>query len=219
VTRKPSPIQRIWRRQAERIDALSLRERAIMFVSLAAALVALADFSVLSPALGAGKRLAAEVDKRNRDLATLRERVAAAEGTADTPVRRLQSAIEAARAESRALDAEIDKLGARSAEAPRVADLLERVLRRHERLALVRLDTSAPPAVASAASGAAEGTLPLHTVHLSLAGAYHDIAGYLAEIERTLPGLRWAELKLARDGDGALLTLRVQLLGDLEARS
>jgi MSHA biogenesis protein MshJ len=210
-----------WRKQAERIDALSLRERAIMFASLAAALVALADFSVLSPALATGKRLASEVEQRNRELSTLRARVAAAEGAADTPARRLQAAIEAARAESQTLEAEIARLGARSAEAPRVADLLERVLRRHERLTLVRLDTSAPPTAlaAAGAAGAAAGALPLHTVHLSLAGAYHDIAGYLAEIERTLPGLRWAELKLSRDGEGALLTLRVQLLGDLEARS
>lgn len=210
MKRTPSPF---WRKQAERIDALSLRERAIMFASLAAALVALADFAVLSPALTVHKRLAGEVEQRNRELATLRERVALADGAADTPARRLQAAIEAARSERQGLDAQIDKLGARSAEAPRVADLLERVLRRHERLTLVRLDTSAPPALA------AEGALPLHTVHLSLAGAYHDIAQYLAEIERTLPGLRWVELKLTREGDGALLALRVQLLGDLEVRS
>ncbi len=211
MTPKPFPF---WRKQAERIDALSLRERAIMFASLAAALVALADFSVLSPALATGKRLALEVERHNRELTALRERVAMAEGAADTPARRLQAAIEAARAEGHTLEAEVARLSARSAEAPRVADLLERVLRRHERLTLVRLDTSAPPTAATAA-----GALPLHTVHLGLAGAYHDIAGYLAEIERTLPGLRWAELKLSRDGEGALLTLRVQLLGDLEARS
>lgn len=204
---------RFWRKQAERIDALTLRERAIMFVSLAVALVALADFTVLSPALGLHKRLATEVAQRTQELAALRERVALASSAADTPARRLQGAIEAARAERQALDAEIDKLGARSHQAPRLADLLERVLRRHERLTLVRLDTSAPP------SPAVEGALPLSTVHLSLAGGYHDIAHYLAEIERTLPGLRWAELRLTREGEGALLTLRVQLLGDLEVRS
>ena len=36
-------MKKFWEAQAQRIDALSLRERVIMFVSVALALVALAD--------------------------------------------------------------------------------------------------------------------------------------------------------------------------------
>lgn len=217
MTASTSRFGRFAAAQAARIDALSLRERAMLFASLAAAMVAIVDFTVLSPSLEAQRRMAQTMQQRSTELDALRTRAAAAADT-DTPAAKLRQALERVRAESAALDREIATAGERSAAAPRLADLLGRVLRRHERLTLVRLDTTPPPAAVPGTGTTpptADGRPGLHTVNLSLAGHYHDLADYLAEIERTLPGLRWVEVRVARDGDGALLALRLQLLGDL----
>jgi len=49
LRRRLAPWQARWERQAKRIDALSLRERAILFLSIAAVLAAIFDTAVLSP--------------------------------------------------------------------------------------------------------------------------------------------------------------------------
>ena len=58
-----------WKAQAQRIDALSLRERAIMFVSTALALAAVVDALVVSPALKERRQLAEQSLQRTRELA------------------------------------------------------------------------------------------------------------------------------------------------------
>ncbi|MCK7499106.1 MAG: hypothetical protein MZW92_57960 [Comamonadaceae bacterium] len=81
------------------------------------------------------------------------------------------------------------------------------MLKRHDRLTLVRLTTSAPPLVDEAS-----GRLPLHTVTLSVGGSYHDLAGYIGEIERTLPEAALERPARHATTAAAALTVRVQLL-------
>ena len=63
-----------WKRQARRIDALSLRERAIMFASLAVALVAATDALVLSPRSAEQKAVATRLRAQATELMALRGR-------------------------------------------------------------------------------------------------------------------------------------------------
>lgn len=198
--------------QARRIDALSLRERAIMFVAMAAALVAVADLLVLSPALAQERRVAAQRAERLRELADLRLRTAALATSRSAPGG-LQATLQQTRNESDAAQASIDKLLAAEGDAARVSDLLERVLRRHERLKLLKLSIDkAPRADATATQPGAAG---LQTVELTIGGAYHELAAYLADIERQLSGLRVADLHISGSGGAqAVLALRVQLRAD-----
>lgn len=194
--------------QARRIDALSLRERAIMFVSLAAALVAVADAWVLTPRLAEQKTYAERMRAQSGELDTLRTQ-AAGGGAADTPAARLQSQLQEVRSQQQALDAQIrHRLSDGSAHA-QLPDLLRRVLRRHDRLLLLRLETATDTKVTTGSSLAQQG------VDIGVRGDYADLTRYVADAELAMPGLRWGELSITRDGAATELRARVYLAGEL----
>ena len=216
-------MKTFWQLQARRIDALSLRERVIMFVSIAVALTALADWLAISPMMARQKALTAQLQKQSHEMDSLRQRVAAATAGAlpDTPVGRLQKEVALANAQRDALAEQIRQQLAAPDASPQLADLLARVLRRHERLSLLRLSTTpaspttSAPGVLAAPTATADGSadLPLNGVDLSVGGEYTDLASYLAEIEKALPGLRWGELHLTGASTPPVLNVRVYLAG------
>ena len=87
LRRRLAPLQAAWERQARRIDALSLRERAILFLSLAAVLAALFDTLVLTPQSARARQRAAQQAQQAADLAQLREQFVAASRNTSDPAR------------------------------------------------------------------------------------------------------------------------------------
>ena len=209
-------MKAFWRQQAGRINARTLRERTIMFASLAVAMAAAADALVLSPQLAEQRALGGLMHQQTTDLASLRKQLGSsgAAAPADSPQGRLL----AVRKERAAVDADIRQRSTGSAAATRLPDLLAQVLRRHDRLTLLRLATAIPVAAPVAAPVAVNdgeaATLPQLGVDLSLAGSYPDLAAYLAEIETTLPGVRWSDLQISSQEQPPVLKVRVYLLGD-----
>ena len=205
--------------QARRIDGLSLRERAIMFVSLAVALVAVADALVISPRLAEQKELLAQRQAQTAQINTLRTTLAGGGAAADTPAAKLSRQLAEARARQQALDAEIARGLALGAHGARLPDLLERVLRRYERLTLLRLATVESPAhpVAKALESAlaAAGSAPAHGVEIVVRGSYPDLAQYVADTESALPALRWGALSITGGSELPVLTARVYLPGSV----
>ena len=219
---------------AHRIDALSLRERVFLFFSVAVVVVALADTLVITPQLQQQRERAQQLARQNSELAQLRSQLTATTTppASDSPTGRLQAALRAAQQERERLAAELRALGSAgpaglpaTAGPPRLADLLARVLRRHERLSLVRLAVAAPAIASAKESATAPSNSPstgpstapagLQEVDLALSGSYLALAAYLAEIEAALPGLRWGPMQVEGPPEGseagALLTLRVWL--------
>ena len=160
-----------WTRLAKRIDAMSLRERVILFLSLALVMAAVADSLVISPALDEQKALSAQLKKQAAELQ-------------DTPQGRLQREVARLHARQKALDSEIKRRLSSPDELARLPDLLEQTLRRHARLSLVKLATRED------APTSATRALRWQGVDLSVAGHYIDLMNYLSELENALPGLR-----------------------------
>lgn len=202
-----------WQTLQRRIDALTLRERAFLFVSAAVVAVAVADAVVISPLLTRQRALAAQLGAQAGELVALRQQVAVtnavtnANGGADSPAGRLQATLRALLAERQVVERELAPPP--GAKPPRLPELLSRLLQRHDRLVLVRLDVAA--AEAGAASDAAAPRQ--QAVDLAVQGSYPDLVAYLAEIESQLPGLRWGPLQLGGGAEAPLLTLRVLLPG------
>lgn len=194
-------------RWAARIDAMSARERVILFVSIALALVALTDALVLSPRAAEQKLLTARVRAQAAELDALRQQIGASDATAQTPAAKLLSELRATQAERAAVDAEILRYGTEAGHAVRLGTLFERVLRRHERLMLVNFatGTTAP---------ARAGGPPTQSVEIGLRGRYLDLAAYVDDLEHSLPGLRWDELAMLRREGGVELHARIALPGD-----
>ena len=150
---------------ARRVDALSLRERAILFVSAVALLAGVADALVLSPQFAQQKAMAQRMRQQNAELAALRQRVAQAAAPVsadDSPRGRVLSALLLVREEQAGLTRQLDALSstptptptpaltsgptstpmpAGAAAQPDLQTLLQRVLRRHAGLTLLQLST------------------------------------------------------------------------------
>lgn len=212
-------MKALLQQQALRINALTLRERAIMFISLAAALVAATDALVLSPRQAEQKALAQQLRQQSSDMDALRAQVAGP-ALADTPQARLARELLQLRTRQAEVNAEIQRRAGSGASAMRLPTLLERVLRRHDRLTLVRLATLAPTVTSNTPNTTTTpkpGALPLQGVEIVLRGPYPDLVRYVAEAEQAMPGLRWGELHIStRQDTPALpeLVAKVTLLGE-----
>jgi MSHA biogenesis protein MshJ len=196
-----------WQRQSRRIDALTLRERAIMFVSLACALIAAVDAIALSPSLAEQKLLVAQSRQKAAEMDALRARLAKAEQAPDTPQARLAAQLQESHARLTALNAEIARRSSSADVGARLPALLERMLARHEGLTLTRLAVALPAAPAGNAP-------PWRGVDLGVRGSYHDLVRFVADTESSLPGLRWGELRMSSRSSSTELAATVYLLGD-----
>lgn len=206
-------MKQVWTDQARRIDALSLRERVFMFVSIAVALSAVADLAVISPALAERRQLTAQMRQQAQQIESLRTQFAL-KGTGDSPEGRQRAAIDGARSEQQALDTRIREQFVSRDEIARLPVVLDRLLRQQERLVLVRLALAPPTATAAAAATPAAAAVRWQGVDLSVAGSYPDLVQYLTELEKALPGLRWGPLQIATPTLPPVLTVRLLLVAE-----
>ena len=200
-------MKKIWETQALRINALSLRERVIMFASLCVVLVALVDSLVFSPSMAELRKLSAQLREQTQQLDTLRAQVSS-DIPENSPQGQQRTALRAVRDQLSAVDAAIREQLAGRDEIARLPVLLDRLLQRHERLAITSLSTVAD------LPKSADSLLRWQAVDLSVTGTYADLTSYLTDLEASLPGLRWGPLQLTAASQPPVLTVRLMLPGD-----
>jgi MSHA biogenesis protein MshJ len=206
-------------RWAERIDALSLRERVFLFLSLAVLLMALADQSVISNSMKQQASWNSQVKVEEQALALLRQQLQAdapgapSEGGARQLAQELTLATQA-RDQLRELWTAQSGPGVRPAE---LSDLMGRVLQRHQGVRLVQMATQAGAAAAAPAASATPGTPAVPAwqgAWISVSGPYAELQSFVASLETQLPGLRWGALHLRSEGTQSLLSMQVWLQGN-----
>jgi MSHA biogenesis protein MshJ len=221
LRRRLAPLLLRWDQQAKRIDALSLRERAILFLSIVAVLALLFDFLVLAPQAARAKLRGDAQAQQATEIRKLREDFVTASGSsAGTPAAQLQGQLESARNERQRLDTELRQASTVNP-AEGLSALLQRVLAQQPGLVLERLTLldDAPVSLPSAASAAAPGNaappsmpgMSWQGVELQLQGSYRDTQRYLQALERELPGLRWGEMRLSSNGPNEAPRLLAQI--------
>lgn len=220
LRRRLAPLKAAWDRRARRIDALSLRERVILFLSIVAVLAAVFDTLVLSPLSARAKQRSATQAQQSAELGQLREQFVAASRTVGTdPATELRQRLEAAQAERQRLDGELRNGGSlRDAEA--LSAVLQRLLAQQPGLVLERLNLldETPVTTAAATVGSARGSISSampgmswQGVELQMQGSYRELQHYLQALEHELPGLRWGEMRLAAGATGDAPRLVAQL--------
>lgn len=207
-----------WGKQSARIDALSLRERVFLFVSVIAGCMALADVVWLSPAQVAHKQLTQRFDKQSAELQRARAELKTLANPGDTN--------KAVRDEIAAVKSGLDKVNQTikdvlpsATQATPLAQVLVHLLRRHEGLTLLRTSTVAPEAaVAGAAQAVGSGAAALPVgltrqgVELTVSGSYPELTRYVQTLEKALPHVRWGTMKLKSDKLPPELTLQLFLV-------
>jgi len=199
-------VRQLWQKWSERIDAMSLRERAIVFAAAAAALIFLPYTLAIKPAFEDERRLARQLAQKQADTRLLQEQVQRMLGARtqdpDAPKRAKLAALKARLAE---IDTRLAEKQSELVPPDRIPGLLEEMLRRDRRLELVDLRTlPATPLFGekddrAAAATAARAGLRVyrHGVELTVRGGYFDLLRYLSELERLPLRMFWGRVELA----------------------
>jgi len=200
-----------WTAQSARINALSLRERVFLFVSLLVVVLAIADVLWLTPAQAAYKLAQQRFTTQSAEVQRLRAELAAVPAPVDAAVElRTQMAESQARIET--LRAQMAALAPDAAGAQALEPVLVQFLRRSPGLRLVSSGTVAADADPSGAAPSAVPGIQRRGLELKVAGSYGDLTRYVKSLEQALPRLRWGSMQLSVDKQGTELTLRVYVL-------
>lgn len=197
-----------WQKAAARIDVLTLRQRALLFLACAAVLVAALYQLALLPLLREQSALQAGIADQRRVLQTLDADMSArADAFARDPDAADRTRLAAVRADSARLAAGLAALQQGLVAPERMTPLLQSILRANGKLALVSLTTlpvsqlGGPQADADVAKnppkpGAAvpaSGIIYRHGVQVTVRGNYLDMIDYMAALEALPTRLFWGQ--------------------------
>ena len=201
-----------WKILAARIDALSLRERAFLFLSLIAVCVALADLLWLSPARAAHTRARQEFATANTELQRLREAVRERPNAAD-PAQLVRADLARVQAQIDAVNGEMAMQSGPTKASVSLQEVLVHFLGKQTALSLVHAGSlPSEAALAGTAQGGRPGAIQRQGVEVTVSGPYADLVRYVHALEVAMPDLRWGTMKLAAEQRPAQLSLQVFLV-------
>jgi len=219
-------MKRWWETQSARINALSLRERVFLFLSVIAISMALVDGLWLSPAQLAHKQLTQRFDKQSTQLQRARAELQSVARPVDAN-QALRDEMAAVKISLDTLNQTIKNASSVATEATPLAQVLSHLLRRHEGLTLLRTSTVAPEAAMAKAAqavgavGAGSAVLPVgltrQGVELTVSGPYPELMRYVQTLENALPHVRWGSMVLKSEKAAKTppeLTLQLFLVGE-----
>lgn len=197
-----------WKKLTARINSLTLRERFLLFAGVVAVLAAITQAFFISPLLDQQKILVAQIDKKSSDLEIRRDEInleLLKRGRDRATL--LNAEIARVQVDLEAVEREIAALSPSGGDPVAMSAMLTRVLRRSDKVGLVRIvqvgADPAPAAPAAAAVGARGG------LDITLSGGYLDLMEYLAALEKALPRARWGALRLDAQAVPAQVTVRI----------
>lgn len=200
-----------WLALAARVDALNLRERVILFLSILLCLGALADVVWLTPAQNRYKVAQQSFATQSAEVARLRAELQATGKPVDhnQAVRdSMVSTVQAIAEVDQAIDKELALAGAGRALEP----VLVQFLRRYERLTLLGTNTLQNVGGGAAARPSVPG-LTRQGLELRIAGPYLELLRFVQSLESALPHLRWGGVQIKAEQQPAQMTLQVYVLG------
>lgn len=223
-----------WTRLATRVDALSLRERIMVFAACAAAIVFLMHFFALGPQLRKQDALNAQITQQQNNIEGIdNEILARVEAARNDPDAAVRTRLAAVRRETEELGGQLRAMQNGLVAPERMAPLLDSILRANGRLTLVSVrtlpvesvleagrraaaaapDAAAAPAPAAQAQPGSAGLLYRHGVEITVRGNYLDMIAYMNALEGLPTQLFWGRAQLeAETWPASRLTLTLYTL-------
>jgi MSHA biogenesis protein MshJ len=194
---------------AERIDAATLRQRALVFLSAALVVLVLGNALLLQPQRVRQKRSAAETAQYQKELSSLQAQLGRMVGVGatdpDSATRKREAAL---RAELSVLNSRIAGEEGRFTAPDRMRAVLEEMLGRNKALALVELRTlPVVPISPQRLPGTPPGMFR-HGMELTVRGTYGELYDYLQMLEKLPSQLYWSRVELTVT-EHPLLTLKL----------
>jgi len=213
-------MKQSWQKFSIRIDAMSLRERVLIFLMAAVVLVVLVNALLLDPQFARQKQLSQKITAGQAQIAAIQndiqQKVRAQAGDPDAALRQQLAQLQQ---QSGQLRGALEDTRKALVAPEKMPALLQAILRRDGRLQLVSLTTlpvadlaeharadtkSGSPAPINSAAAASEGTSGIgsiyrHGVEITIAGTYPDMVRYMEQLEAMPWQLYWGKAKLQTD--------------------
>jgi len=206
-----------WQALVQRLDALSVRERLILFVTVLVGMAAALDTLWLAPAQQAYRQLDGRLVKQSAELSALRDALRADPGRDDVN-RAVREQLTQTVSQMAQVNQQIQKLLPGTQGSTPLAQVLVHLLKRQPGLTLLRTE-ALPPELPGPGNDQGAGHLPpgllRRGVALTVSGSYSDLTRYVATLESALPYVRWGVLSLKADSGPAELTLQLFLLDEV----
>lgn len=202
------------KRYAVRIDAMSLRERVILFVVVIVCLLALADTFWLTPAQNKLSLVTQRYTSQQSELNRLRAEMQTLGNPLDAS-KGVKAEIDSLDQQIAKVNEEIKAIAPMADKGPKLEQALLQFLRRYPGLTLVSTGTlKEDDASANQALKAMNLTgLTRRGMSLTVSGSYADLERYLSKLEYSLPSIRWGSLQIKSDQQPVEMTLQVYVVG------
>lgn len=196
-------IKLYWKKLSARVDALTLRERAMLFAMTAGLIIFTVFFFFLNPAHMGQKTLLMTMGSQQDNIAGVEAEITQTIVTHSTdPDAADRARLQKLRADAQALSASLTAMQQGMVPAERMTALLERILRSQRSLKLVSMRTlregegeggtqSAAPPAAAAATAPPPELLHRHGVEVVVQGSYADMVAYMEALEAMQGQIFW----------------------------
>lgn len=193
----------------DRIDAMSLRERALIFGMLAVVIVALGFNLAIDPLSARQKTLNQQLQQQRAQISAVQAQMAAIlEAVKNDPDAPNRARLADLQTQIKATQQSLASVQQGFVAPADMAHLLRDLLAKNARIKLVSMKSVAPSAVTGALP--TDGKTPpakpdvaeaplfyKHGIEITIEGAYPDLVSYLAELERMPWRVYWGSAKLA----------------------
>lgn len=212
-------VKQRWRVIAERINALGLRERALVFVAILAVLYVFAAQLVFAPMQVERDRLQQQIKAKRDQIQTYEMQIQALAGGTPDASSPAGARLAALRQQLKTLDESLTRTTTGLVSPKEMARLVEQVLSRNHRLTVVKVESLPATPLVDGAAGkpAVSAGVYKHGMRIELKGSYLDILGYLKALEGLSWKVFWGQASLTSDNTPvSKLTLTVYTLSTHE---
>lgn len=208
----------LWQRYAGRFNALTLRERVMVFAAVMVAVVALGHTLAIEPRLAKQKRLSSAMLQKHSEMKAFEAQVATlVAGRSGDAGRSERDRLARARSELSTLEAQIRAEERRFTAPAQMRRVVEGLLARNRGVALEEMRTLAVDTIASGTKApaapvksaavkpaatpapkpaAAEAVIYRHGMQLTVSGSYLDLLAYARDLEKLPSQLYWSTLAI-----------------------
>jgi MSHA biogenesis protein MshJ len=183
---------------AKRLDAMSLRERVLVFLAAAVMVVGIADRALLEPIVQRQKANSQRHQQQQDEIRAMQAQLQAyAQARLSEAANAKRQRLEKRRAELAALDRDLSGRQGELVTPERTTRMLSEILKRNPDIELVSLRslgaTGLTPVPSLGSGGAA---VYRHGIEVTVVGTYFKMLSYLAELERNPAKIFWGNLEL-----------------------
>lgn len=193
-------MKRHWEKLIDKVDGMSLRERALIFAAAAFMLVALTKSLFLDPLLTEQKKISTKLTQQQEKMKSVQAQIdATLQARKDAENSPLRHRLE--EVQQQLADGDVYLQGRREhlVVPEKMAELLEQVLKQNGKLKLINLHTlpAAPlTMVKSGATAVLEKQVFKHGVEMTVHGSYLDLLQYLTELEHLPTQMFWGRVDM-----------------------